>query len=67
MIEARDEVADPVVVGACLDADRTLRRSGREFLGVEVGRDPVGGAEPVKAGDGQQRRVGNAIGELATG
>ena len=65
VVDLGDQSARRCVVGAGLDADRALADRRQKFIDVEQSRCGVKQAEPLQAGDGEQRRVGFAGLDLA--
>ena len=65
IVDLGDERARRGIVGAGLDADRALADRRQKFVDVEQCRRGVEQAEPLQAGDREQRRVGLAGLDLA--
>ena len=65
VVDLGDQRAGRGVIGAGLDADRALAHRRQKFVDVEQCRRGVEQAEPLQAGDGEQRRVGLAGLDLA--
>ncbi len=65
VVDLGDQRARRGVVGAGLDADRALADRRQKFVDVEQCRRGGEQAEPLQAGDGEQRRVGFAGLDLA--
>ena len=53
------------IVLAGLDAQRALAGGGAKIFGIEALADPIGFAQAVEAGGGEQNRVDLAFGQLA--
>ena len=65
MVERRDQAGRGVVVGADLDADGALRHGRQHHFRRHRGRDVLRQSQSIEAGAGQERRIGNALLQLA--